>query len=221
MKRLFAVIVALIVLALSATALAEGNWYLDVGTSLVRRIQALAVDESYFSLYTNANDDINQLLERIRSADYDAPVSASMIYFPERDAMLRSIGAVLPELEDAEGFDTILNMSDAAMDEVARKLPATLVNLVNARVGGQAWIMLASVLGSFEGYAEPEGFRQCVLMLKYADGSEAAVSFQRIGDGVVTASASLLPEGGADMLDEVISEAVAYGLVLEKESLEI
>ncbi len=218
MKKLFATLLALIVAALPLTALAEGNWYIEESTDLVRRIHELTLDENYCSIYTVGNEAVNTWLEKIRAADYDAPVSAKAVYVGEKDALLDLLSRALPMTGD-DSFDTLLSLSDTAKDEFVKKLPAALANLVNSRLGGTEWLMMGSMINTGRGYVEPDGFRPCVLMLEYPGQCEAFVTFQRTGEGVVGASATLVPTGAAAFVDEYIGQLAARGIEVETEEL--
>lgn len=218
MKKLLATLLALVILTLSLAALADGNWYVSEGANLVRRIHELSLDENYCSIYAIRNEEVQAWLDKLRAADFDAPVSAKALYVGEKEELIATLERISPLIED-DSFDTLLLLSDTAKDELVKKLPSALLNLVNSRLCGTEWLMLGSVISTGRGYVEPKDFRPCVLMLEYPDQCEAFVTFQRTGEGVVGASAMIVPTGAAAYVDEFLGQLTTYGIELESEAL--
>ncbi len=220
MKKYLAALLALAVLTLYLAALAEGNWYVTEGADLVRRIHELSTDENYCSIYAIRNEEVQVWLDKIRAADFDAPVSARALYVGEKDELIATLERIAPLIEDGS-FDTLLLLSDTAKDELVKKLPSALLNLVSSKLGGAEWLMLGSVISTGRGYVEPEDFRPCVLMLEYPNQCEAFVTFQRTGEGVVGASAMIVPTGAAAYVDEFLGQLTTYGIHMETEELAV
>lgn len=220
MKRLIVALLCVAMLPLAIAAHVEGNWYVTEGKDLVSRIRELTQDEAYCQIYTVMNESVQKWLETIRNADLEAPVAARAIYVGEKEELLATLEKASP-ITGEDSFEAIVKLSDTAKDELVKRLPSALVNLVNARLGGESWLMMGSMVGTGRGYVAPEGFRPCVLMLTYPGEIEAIVSFLRSGEGVVGASATIVPPGSAAFIEEYLDKADSYGIAFESEELSV
>ena len=220
MKKRIAVLLAVALLALVVAAQAEDNWYVSEGADLVSRMQELARDEAYCDIYTVMDEDAQKWLENLREAGLEKPMTARAIYIGEQEELLTTLVKLSPIVGDA-GFEELMQLSETAKEELVKKLPASLVSLVAARLGGQTWIMMNSIINTGRAYLAPQDFRPCLLMLTYPGEVEAFVCFQRSGEGVAGASASLVPSGAAAFVEDYLNKAKAYGISFETADLPV
>lgn len=195
MKRWMAMLVALVLLA--AGAMAEENWYAAEGQRMAERVQTLAGDEVYCQLYYTANESMDAMREAIAAQDYSKPVSAKLFPLPGQDETVEMI-KMLSAMFGQTGDPDVLAMSDVGVEEMVKRIPASLVTMLTAKSGTE-WVALQSVLATGETCAEPENYRDAVLFLEYPGEYAVAVVFQRSIEGCVGVTARPVPKDG--MLD--------------------
>ena len=198
--------VAVFLSLLPGGALAEENWYLDVGQTLVERMQALATDDIYISLYT-ADEGIAELSQDIGARDYSQPVQARYLALPDVDTarnLLSLMEVFMPE--------EIPEISDSAMNEIARRLPEILANMFNG-YEGEKWLVVSSILKFEESFMQPEEFKPGLLWLEYPEGA-AWVSFSITGEGIITAGVSPAPLDWLESLTSSMNGLQKVGLNL-------
>lgn len=190
MKKKLCLLIALVMMLLPVGAMAE-NWYLEQGLMLAERMDIVAGDEAYRSMYTSS-DDVLDIVADFSEADYSAPVKARMLVLPGETgatALLSLIG-----LAAEEGMPEI---SEEAMQMIVRGLPGAIVSVINGRVSA-SWLAASSILHTFETYIMPEEFTPGVLFLEYPGEHSVAVSFAQTGADTVTATAQMIPGGVID-----------------------
>lgn len=195
MKRWMAMLVALVLLA--AGAMAEENWYAAEGQRMAERVQTLAGDEVYCQLYYTANESMDAMRKAIAAQDYSKPVSAKLFPLPGQDETVKTI-KMLNAMLGQTGDSDVLAMSDVGVEEMVKRIPASLVTMLTAKSGTE-WVALQSVLTTGETCAEPENYRDAVLFLEYPGEYAVAVVFQRSIEGCVGVTARPVPKDG--MLD--------------------
>lgn len=206
-KRVLALCAAAALLSLlPGGALAEENWYLDVGQALVERMQILAADDIYISLYT-AEEEIAELSQAIGAQDYSQPIQARYLALPDVD-----MAGDLVKLLDTFMPEDIPEISDSAMNEISRRLPEMMASVFNSRFG-EKWLAVSSVLKLEESFIQPEEFKPGLLWLEYPDGA-AWVSFSFTGENIVTAVVSPAPVNLMESLTDSMSELQKVGLNL-------
>lgn len=218
MKKLFAMLLALTMLA--STALAEGNWYVNEGHALSLRMQALAADEVYIGMMTTGDDETRALKADFVQADLSAPTRAWFLPLPDGDEML----AALERLALMEGSEADLNaineLSDVGREELLKKLPSVASMSLCSRAG-ISWVVLSSLITVSEAKEEPEDFAPGFLLMEYPGDFAVMITFGRPLPGYVTASATPVPAASMEEVSSLLEYAEKLGLSLALEELEI
>lgn len=218
MKRIMACLLAVVLTASSCWALAEGNWVLEEGESMARRIQALAADENYQKMLIH-EEKVLTLLKGLAEADFSKPEAAYMLPIPERDELAGIIRTLGEKVQDAEGLEALLKLSEEAKEELMRRIPSILVNALVSRHGGMNWVAMNSSLSTGRSFVEPEGFTPCILVLEYPGEYAVALLFAHAGEGVVSVSASVLPMDAVRSVSGYLQKMEGMGISLELRDL--
>lgn len=217
MKKWAAVILALALL--SCAALAEGSWYVEAGQALAARMQALAADEAYIGLMGSGNEELIDVKDAFVGTDLSRPTAAWFLALPERDEILSAIERYA-EMSGTMDADAFAELSDAARDELVRRLPGSVASLLCGQAG-VGWIALSSLINAGEAREAPEDFRPGYLLLEYPGNVAVLATFTQSLPGYVGVSASPVPADSLDRVRPALATARQLGLSLELEKIEV
>lgn len=187
MKKLLAIVLAILI-SLSIPAFAEEeNWYLNTAKELAIMVGEFSRDEGYQEMMGGHFD----VIDTIKTADFENILSAWRYGSPATDSMvsLLSIASNTP-------------MCEAAQKYLADRFLGTIVSMHNSRYGAEN-LAAATVISYSCTYVMPDDFAPCIIALEL-DHAAIAVSFIQTGDDTITATACPL-FGSAD---ESFSETV-------------
>ena len=218
MKRMLALALALLV---CGCALAEGNWYVDEGQALARRMQTLAADDVYTGILMTSRDEATTALkDGFAQADLSKPTGAWFLPLPEREPLL----AALLQLATASSEDLDLSglnaLSDVGREELIKRIPASAVSILISQ-SGVSWVVLSSLLSVGEAKEEPEDFIPGYLLLEYPGDYSLLVTFTRLLPGYASVGATLAPAGCLETIRPVLEYARMLGLPVEMEEVGI
>lgn len=214
MKKAIALIL-LLALLIPCAALAEDDWALAKAKDLARHMQKLAGDEAYVSLL--GMQGAIDLAREMTEADFSEPAAIWRVAIPSAQELYDMISGIRSEDDDLQA---LTSMTDLGFRELAGRLPSSAISSVmgSALSGDDSftgWMMLSSMLSASRGYAEPEGFEPCLLLMDFPGRFGVAAVFSRIGDGVVYASAQPVPAGLMASAQGQIDELEAAGIHLD------
>ncbi len=221
MKKTMIALLALAILALSMTALAEGNWYVEEGQKLALRMQALAGDDAYFGMMmSSADEETDKLRETFVQADLSKPTGAWFLPLPDGEAILSALLVYAGMEGDDTSAKTLNEMSDVGKEELIRRLPGVGASYLSSRAG-VAWILLSGVISTSASMEAPEDFRPGYLLLEYPGDCAILVTFTGSFPGNIGASATLVPADSRETIQPVLEYAKLLNLPLELEELAV
>ena len=156
----------------------------------------------------------------IRNGMYREALNAlSGVPIPERDELAGIIRTLGEKVQDAEGLEALLKLSEEAKEELMRRIPSILVNALVSRHGDMNWVAMNSSLSTGRSFVEPEGFTPCILVLEYPGEYAVALLFAHAGEGVVSVSASVLPMDAVRSVSGYLQKMEEMGISLELRDL--
>ena len=181
MKKLFSILVLLILLCSASFSLAE-DWYLDTANHLNERMGVLVGNETYLSFYMDVRQDgVEEELEMMaETVGRKVKDVVYLRYSPEKvDAYISHYF-----IEDRVDADTQL-----VQEEILRRMNASLPGMLNSINGGTLWLALSNSLQVGESFVMPEDFEECALGLDFGLDTAVLVTFTQTGKSTVTAQA--------------------------------
>lgn len=215
MKKLIALLLALALLAPCA-ALAEDEWIQAEAEGLAQQLWKLCNDP-YFVETMVVMPEAQSLAGEMAAADFTEPSALWRVAIPTAQELYDMLASATTVDDD---FEAIAAMSDLGFRELARRLPASAVSIaLNTALSEDGiephWILFSSVLSTGKGYVEPEGFEPCLLLMDYPGSFGVAVSFSRIGEGVISATAQPVPSGMMTRVQGMLDELEGAGIHLD------
>ena len=171
---------------------AESDWYTAAANELVSDLHEL-ISLNRFAEYFTANDQIHEQISAWSAAMEQGAISVRGYDMPDADLLMAMA-------EIASG-----SLPDVLAGYIERRMGSTLVSMINGSYGGAEFLAAASMAVVTEGYIMPEDFSPCIVVYEY-ESICASVSFSRIGEGVVLATAQFAAPEIAELLSMPIEE---------------
>jgi len=184
MKKIAALLLALILLCLAPLSLAE-DWYLSTAKSLSERMAILVTNQTYLAFFIDVKQDgVEEELEMMAATvGRDVKNVIRLRYAPEK---------VDQYVENYFMGDRVDEYTATVQAEVLKRMNPSLSGMLNGVIGGTLWTSLSSILSASETFAMPDDFESCVLALNYGLDTAVLVSFTQTGEDTVTATASFI-----------------------------
>lgn len=205
MKKVFALLLALILISLAPLSLAE-DWYLATADALADRLSILVTNETYLAFFIDVKQDgVSEELEMMaETSGKDIRNVIRLRYAPEK---------VDQYVKNYFMSDRVDEYTAMVQSEVLKRMNPSLSGMLNGIIGGTLWTSLSSILSASETFAMPEGFESCVLGLDFGLDTAVLVAFTQTGEDTVTATASYIR---TESLDSELT-APYLNLLWEKE----
>jgi len=199
MKKLLSLILAMTILMIPcAWAEEEEDWYLIRAAELAKDLQELSADEAYIGMM-GGSEEIHALIAEWNQAMQKEPISVRKGTLPMAEVMALT----------ASG----MGVGEVGTTQVERSSIAMVINVLIGQRGTD-FLAASATVQIAKGYVEPEEFEPCVVVYEYEDIA-VAVSFGKIGEGVVTSGARFCPTEICDLLTTDEEEGV--GAVINEE----
>ena len=155
--------------------------------SLTADMDEMAESPVYISLLS-ANEELTAIAEDMGAQDYTSPKAVYALRLPEDYAsrILASMG------EDYSA------LSPKMQDIVSRRVGTSLIPNQLAAMNGASYLAAASMLSQGENYLLPEAWEpgQYLVILLYDGDYASLVSFVESGEGIVSASGTIVLSSG-------------------------
>ena len=210
MQKLISSIIIIALMLCPLSAIAE-NWYITQGENLVGRLCELASDETYATLFTGA-DDVLEQVRLFAQTDFSEIEEARIFYLPDSEASF-SLLSLIGTFSD----ETFPEFSETVSAELYKRFPAMIISAINGQAG-VSWLAASTMLTTSETYVQPEDFRSGILLLEYPGDFAVAVAFMQTGTDTVTVSATAVSSSTLEMLTGEMSlfEKAAFEILIPR-----
>lgn len=181
--------------AAQGSSVGTEKFVIGEAVKLAETMDALAGSQGYIRTMSGSAEILS----------YAGELHGALSGSPQGAALLRiDAGAMLRSMQDYDA-EEYGSMEDAALEQLRRRVPASLGNVINAQYGA-TWLATASVLSVGESYIRPGDWSGDMAVVLEYNGKCVYVSFQESGDGVVSASAIPMAAASIDEFCELFSE---------------